>query len=210
MRFSFIPREMKFFDMLDEFATTLTRTGAKFLDMMTRFDNLAARGLDIKKEEEAADAIVERVIKALDRTFITPFDREDIHNLATSLDDIMDSLEETAHRFEVFHIEKPTRASIQLASIIAESCQHIEHAIRLLRNMNKPEDIHAHILEVSRLENEADRLYREVDAALFDNTTPEDVLTLIKWRELYGWLEETVDACKDVANHISEIVIKGS
>jgi len=210
MRFSFIPREMKFFDMFDLFAGTLSQAGAKFLDMLTHFDNLVKRGLDIKKEEEAADAIVEKIIKALDRTFITPFDREDIHNLATSLDDIMDNLEETAHRFEVFRIEKPTRAAIQLAAIIAECCQHLDHAIRQLRNMRKPEEIQACILDISRLENEADRLYREVDAALFDNTTPQDVLTLIKWRELYGWLEETVDACKEAANHISEIVIKGS
>jgi predicted phosphate transport protein (TIGR00153 family) len=210
MRFSFIPREMKFFDMLDEFAVILSRASGKFLEMITKFDDLPTRGLDIKSEEEAADAVVEKILNALGRTFITPFDREDIHNLASSLDDIMDNLEETSHRFEVFRIDRPTRATIQLASIIAESCQHVAHAIRLLRHLHKPADIQAHILNISRLENEADQLYREVDAALFDNTAPRDVLELIKWRELYGWLEETVDACKEVANHISEIVIKGS
>ena len=211
MRFSLIPRELKFFDMFDEIAATLTRTATKFLEMLTVFDSLPGRGLDIKKEEENCDALVEKTLKALDKTFITPFDREDIHNLVARLDDVLDNLEETAHRFEVFRIEKPTRASIQLASIIKESTQHLEQAIRLLRNMKKAESIQKSILVVGQLENEADQLYREVDAALFDGTVPRDeILTIIKWRELYSWLEETVDACKEVANVISEIVIKGS
>ena len=209
MRFSLIPRETKFFDLFDEIAAVLSRAAAKFLDMMTSFDNLPARGIDIKQDEEACDAIIERTLKALDRTFITPFDREDIHSLVTSMDDIMDNLEETAHRFEVFRIDKPTRAAIQLARIIKDCTRYIERGIHELRNMRKPDDIHASVLEISRLENEADQLYREVDAALFDDR-PDDILTLIKWRELYAWLEETVDACKDVANNLSEIVIKGS
>lgn len=210
MRFSLIPREMKFFDMFDENAATLTRAAGKLLEMLTEFDNLPSRGLDIKQEEENGDALVEKILQALDRTFITPFDREDIHNLATTLDDVLDNLEETAHRFEVFRIERPTRAAIQLASIIKECCQHLEVAIRNLRNMRKPEEIQRHILLISQLENEADRLYREVDAALFDDASPNEVLKLIKWRELYAWLEETVDACKEVVHVISEIVIKGT
>ena len=210
MRFSFIPREMKFYDMFDELAVTLTGAAAKFLAMLTEFDNLAVRGLELKKAEETADAMVERILRALDKTFITPFDREDIHNLATRLDDVLDNLEETAHRFEVFHIDRPTRAAIQLASIINESCQDLEHAVRQLRNMKRPEEIQKRVLHISQLENEADRLYREVDAALFDNANPNELLALIKWRELYAWLEETVDACKEVVHVISEIVIKGS
>ena len=210
MKFKLVPTDDKFFDLFCEVAENAAQSARGLQDLLQHFDDLPERHQRIIECEQRGDALTDQILSRLNTTFITPFDREDIHNLATSLDDIMDSLEETAHRFEVFRIEAPTRASIQLASIISEACQHLEHAIRLLRNMNKPEDIHAHILEVSRLENEADRLYREVDAALFDNTTPQDVLTLIKWRELYGWLEETVDSCKDVANHISEIVIKGS
>jgi predicted phosphate transport protein (TIGR00153 family) len=210
MRFSLIPREMKFFDMFDEMGATLIRASSKLLDMLTDFDDLPVRGLDIKKEEESGDAIVQKILEALDRTFITPFDREDIHNLATRLDDVLDNLEETAHRFEVFRIEKPTRAAIQLASIVKECCQHLDQALRQLRRMKRPEEIQRCILNISQLENEADRLYREVDAALFDDAKPGEVLSLIKWRELYAWLEETVDACKEVVHVISEIVIKGS
>src|SRR4051794_4186197 len=209
MRFSLIPREMRFFDMFEEVAATIHRAAVKFLDMVTVFDNLSERGKEIKKEEEACDVQVERIIKALDRTFITPFDREDIHTLATKLDDILDHMEETAHRFEVFRLEKPTAAAVNLARIIMDCSTNLQHAIRLCRNLQKPDEIQARLLAITRLENEADMIYREVDAALFANGTT-DILGLIKWRELYAWMEETVDACKDVAQVISEIVIKGS
>lgn len=210
MNFSLIPREMKFFDMFDETTAVLTEASAKLLDMLTHFNNLPARGLELKEAEEKGDRLVEKILVSLDQTFITPFDREDIHNLATTLDDVLDNLEETAHRFEVFNIAKPTRAAIQLAAIIKESCQNLEQAIHQLRFMKHPEEIQRHILKIGQLENEADRLYREVDAALFDNADPSDLLTLIKWRELYAWLEETVDACKECVHVVSQIVIKGS
>ena len=208
MRFSLIPREEKFFDMFDEAAAILTRAAGKFLDMATAFDRLAARSNEIKHEERACDQVIERIISALDLSFITPFDREDIHTLATSLDDILDNMEETAHRFVVFRIERPTPETVNLARIIQECCLHLEHAIRQLRDMKHLEGIQNHLREITRLENEADRIYRESDGALFAD--PPEILLLIKWREMYGWLEETVDACKDLAMTISEIVIKGS
>jgi uncharacterized protein Yka (UPF0111/DUF47 family) len=208
MRFSLIPREMKFYDMFDESAAILTRASAKFLSMVTEFDRLAERSIELKQEERAGDEVVEKIIKALDRSFITPFDREDIHTLATTLDDVLDNMEETAHRFEVFRIQKPTTAAMALARNIHECCIHIENAVRSCRTLKNVEEIQSHLREIGRLENEADKIYRDSDSALFAD--PPDILLLIKWRELYGWLEETVDACKDVAQVISEIVIKGS
>lgn len=208
MRFSFIPRELKFFDMFDEVAAVVTRASDKFLAMVTQFDRLAERSNELKQEERNGDETVHKIIDALDRSFITPFDREDIHTLAGSLDDVIDNMEETAHRFVVFRIERPTPAAVALARIIHECCQHLEAAIKLCRTMKQPEEIKGHLFEITRLENEADKIYRDSDSALFAD--PPDILLLIKWRELYGWLEETVDACKHVAQVISEIVIKGS
>jgi uncharacterized protein Yka (UPF0111/DUF47 family) len=175
MRFSLIPRELKFFDMFDQAAVIITRAATKFLEMVTKFDRLAERSNELKEEEHAGDEVIGRIIKALDRSFITPFDREDIHTLASSLDDVLDNMEQ---------------------------------AIRLCRTMKQPEEIQKHLREIGRLENEADKIYRDSESALFAN--PPDIMLLIKWRELYSWLEETVDACKDVAQVISEIVIKGS
>src|SRR4051812_23104069 len=113
MRFSLIPREMRFFDMFDQTAAHLHATSEKFLAMITSFDNLHERAHAIKADEEACDILIGKILKALDRSFITPFDREDIHTLASSLDDVMDSLEETAHRFEVFRIERPTPEAME-------------------------------------------------------------------------------------------------
>jgi uncharacterized protein Yka (UPF0111/DUF47 family) len=208
MGFTLIPREMKFYDMFDQMAATLTRAGVKFHDMVITFNDLPKRSGELKQEEEVADEQVERIIKALDRSFITPFDREDIHKLATSMDDVLDNLEETSYRFQEFRIDRPTTQAVELSRIIRESCEHLEQAVRGCRNMKRPEEILRHLMEVSRLENEADRIYRDADSSLF--AEPPDILTLIKWRELYSWLEATVDACKDVAQVISEIVIKGS
>lgn len=207
--FSLIPREQRFYDMFDATAARLTQAARKFHDMVTVFDNLAARSKEMKAEEEACDDLVREIILALDKTFITPMDREDIHKLATSLDDILDHMEETAHRLEVFRISQPTSQAIALARIIHECCTHLEKAVRLCRGLHSPHEIQDHLRAVGRLENEADHLYRTVDAELFAQSGG-DILTLIKWRELYAWLEATVDACKETANVISEIVIKGS
>jgi uncharacterized protein len=220
MRFSLIPRETKFFDMFDEFAGTLTRASGKFHEMVTTFDNLEVRSQEMKREEEACDASVEKIIMALDHTFITPFDREDIHTLATRLDDIMDNMEETSYRLAVFRVDKPTLAALELTRIIKDCCIRVENAVKLLRDMRNSDKIHAFLREIGKLENDADAVYRGAEAALFADMltndqskqpiTPPDILMLIKWRELYQWLEETVDACKQVANVISEIVIKGT
>jgi uncharacterized protein Yka (UPF0111/DUF47 family) len=193
MRFSLIPREVRFFDLFDEITAHITGSAQKFVAMLTTFDQLEQRGAELKKEEEACD---------------TPFDREDIHALATSLDDVMDSLEETAHRFAVFRIDRPTPAALQMAKLIEEACGHVAKALQLCRDMRHATEIQHHLREVGRLENEADRIYREADAALLAGDT--ELLNLIKWRELYEWLEETVDACRSVSNVLAEIVIKGS
>src|SRR6516165_9762463 len=153
MRFGLLPREEKFYDMFEEAAGIITRAAGKFLDMVTAFDRLSARSNEIKFEEHACDEVIGRIIKALDRSFITPFDREDIHTLATSLDDILDNMEETAHRFEVFRIEKPTAEMGVLARIVQDCCKHLDEAIRLLRTMKKPEEIQNHLREISLLEN---------------------------------------------------------
>src|SRR5438094_10065864 len=152
MRFSLIPREEKFFDMFDEAVAVMTRASAKFLTMVTEFEDLAARSNELKHLETACDEIVERIIQALDRSFITPFDREDIHALATSLDDVLDNMEETSHRFEVFRIEKPTSEMAVLARIIQDCCKHLAEAITLCRSMKNVEQIQKRLREIGMLE----------------------------------------------------------
>lgn len=150
MRFSLIPREMRFYDALDEAAVIVTRAAGKFLDMITKFDNLAERANDLKLEEVKCDAVIERIIGDLSVSFITPFDREDIHTLATRLDDILDNLEETAHRLAVFRLGQPTVDMVRMAHCIAECCGHLEQAVRLSRNLRDREKIRRNLNEITR------------------------------------------------------------
>ncbi len=207
MRFSLLPREMKFFDMFDEAAVILSRSATKFHTLVAEFDRLEERSDDLTREERACDEVVRRIIVALDLTFITPFDREDIHALATSIDDILDNLEETAYRFAEFRIDRPTTQMVEMARIIRDCASNVEQSLKLCRDLRNASQIQKYLEQITRLENEADSIYRSSDSALFAN--PPDVLHLIKLRELYSWLEETVDACKDVAQVIANIIIKG-
>src|SRR5689334_807984 len=125
MRFSLIPREEKFFDMFDEVAALITRAADKFVAMVTQFDNLAGRSQELRHDEHTCDMIVERIIRALDRSFITPIDREDIHSLATALDDVMDNMEETANRLFSLRIEQSSPESRAMAQIIRQCCGHL-------------------------------------------------------------------------------------
>ncbi|HYT93894.1 MAG TPA: DUF47 family protein [Gemmataceae bacterium] len=204
----FMPREEKFFDLFDEAAEILVRASKTFVQMLSEFDRLQERADALKKEEHLCDLVVERIIKALDRSFVTPLDREDIHALATSLDNVLDNMEETAYRLLAFRLDKPTPEQNEMAVIVQECCNHVARAIRLCRKMKEFDQIEISLREIGRLENKADRIYRDTEAKLFSQ--PPEILTLIKLRELYGWLEETVDACRAVAQVISEILIKGS
>lgn len=203
-----IPREEKFHDLFDEATAILSRASGKFLDLVIRLDRLESRCNDLKAEEHAGDEIVERIIKALDRSFVTPFDREDIHNLATRIDDVLDHMEEAAHRFMIFRVDHATPQAVELAEILQKSCLEIEHAVRECRHMKHPKVIQDHIKNIIRLENRGDQLYREAARDLY--TDPKDLLLLSKWRELYDRLEKSIDSCKEVGHIVSEIVIKGS
>jgi uncharacterized protein len=208
-RFSLVPREMRFFDMFNEATARIAAAADQFVELIVSFDNLPERARSMKDEEEAVDGIIGNTLDTLDRSFITPFDREDIHALLVSLDDVMDKMEETAHRFTVAHIDQPTPAAVELSRIVKEACEHFQQAIQHLPDLRNAERIKGHLREISRLENQADQLYRQVDGALYADAKG-DVLHLFKWHELYTWLEETVDATKQVAHVISGILVKGA
>jgi predicted phosphate transport protein (TIGR00153 family) len=208
MRISWIPREQKFFDMFDETAGIVVKAAEMFCDLVEHFDHRERRVNELRELEHQCDMSVERILKALGRTFITPFDREDIHSLATSLDDVLDNMEEAAFRLTAFRIDKPTPEALKMALIVQRACGHMQRAVKLCRGKLGSEEIGTELREISRLENEADDIFRNVEADLFAN--PPEIMTFIKQRELYAWLENTVDACRDVAHVLNEIVVKGT
>lgn len=210
MRFSLIPREQKFFDQFDAVTKIIVTAAQTFAELVDQFDHRERRMNEIRELEHKCDIAVEGILTSLGRTFITPFDREDIHTLATSLDDVLDNLEEAAFRLTAFGIDKPTPEAVKMALIIQESCNHVQRAVNMLRK-NKyisSEKMAIELREISRLENMADEVFRNVEADLF--AAPPEIMTFIKQREVYAWLENTVDACRDVAHVINEIAVKAS
>jgi len=208
MRLTWLPREMKFYDMFDEVTDIIVQGAQVFCELVEHFDYRERRLNAMRELEHACDMAVEKILMSLGRTFITPFDREDIHTLATSLDDVMDNMEEAAFRLSAFRIERPTTEAVKMALIIQQTCGHVRRAVHLCRGHLGSDEMARELREISRLENDADDIYRNVEADLF--ASPPDVMTFIKQRELYAWLENTVDACRDVAHVINEIAVKGS
>ena len=165
---------------------------------------LAEKAAAIKDVEHRCDQIVHDALQRLHRTFVTPIDREDIHALATRLDDVLDYIEAASERLVVYRIKEPTSACRAMANVIVKTAEAMDRAIRCLRNMDS--GFHEHAVEVNRLENSADNLLRDSLAALFEEQA--DPIEVIKWKEIYETMEIVTDRCEDVANVIEGIILK--
>jgi predicted phosphate transport protein (TIGR00153 family) len=204
MRLRLIPREERFFDMFVEDAANVLK-GARVLEAMLRtYDHPERDAKELFAVEHAGDDISHSIGKRLNTTFVTPFDREDIHALISALDDVLDLIEEAADTFILYHIERPTPEAIEQAGIIVKQCELIHDALVKLRRFGS--DLQGFVIEIHALENEGDRVTRAAVAGLFaDNRDPVDI---IKWKDVYGVLEDAIDKCEDVANIIEKIAIK--
>ena len=201
--FSLFPKQEDFFDLFRRQAA-LARKGADMLQaMLERFDRLEERAQELKAVEHEADGVTHEVFARLNRSFVTPLEREDIHDLASGLDDVLDAVEAIGTRLVLFKITHTTPEAIQLATVIAAAAAQIEHAVTHLR---ESADLLEHTVEINRLENEADTVSRNAVADLFSGR--HDVLDVMRWREIYGRLEGAADKCEDVANTIEAIVLK--
>ncbi len=201
--FSLFPKEEDFF-LLFKRQAVLVREGCDQLhEMMQSFDRIEDRARELKDTEHRADQVTHEVFERLNRTFITPLEREDIHALASGLDDVVDAVEAIGSRLVLFGIKAPTPEAIRLTTILAQCGRQIEAAVENLRNMN---NLMAFTIEINRLENEADGISRQVVADLFSGR--HEILDVLRWKEIYGRLESAADQCEDVANAIESIVLK--
>ena len=203
MRLPLIPREEKFFDMFVEDAANVlaaARTLENFFGSYDQRERIAAQLRDL---EHQGDQISHDIGHKLESTFVTPFDREDIHGLISALDDVLDFIEECADTFILYRIEAPTAVAVQQASIIVKQCEQLQEALANLRGFK---GLERYWIEVHRLENEGDQLARKAIADLFAGGGHP--IELIKWKDVYDLLENAVDACEDVANVIERIVVK--
>lgn len=205
---SLLPRDERFFDLFTSVAA-LNVEAAKHLHELFKNepDRRAFMVESIKRLEHEADAVTHEVITRLDRSFITPLDREDIHLLASRLDDIIDRIDGTARRVQIFRPGIPPQGVIHLAEVVVRSTQQILEAVRVLSSGKTPVII-ASCVQVKKLEEEGDFIYHEWLGRLFDEE--RDPVSLIKWKEIYDTLEKTLDQAEDVANVLESIAIKHS
>ena len=202
--FNLIPREVRFFDLFERQSEFIIKGAGLLHEMTHNFSDARAKAHAIKEVEHQGDLITHEVVKRLNTTFITPIDREDIHDLATRLDDVLDYIEAAAERLVVYRIKEPTSACRAMSDIIVSQTHAMDRAIRCLRAMDP--SFHEHAVEVNRLENAADTLLRDSLAAMFEEQP--DPIEIIKWKEIYETMEIVTDRCEDVANVIEGIILK--
>jgi len=202
--FNLIPKEVRFFDYFEQQSRNIIQAAGLLQELIHTFADARAKAYAIKEVEHAGDQITHQIVKRLNTTFITPLDREDIHDLATRLDDVLDYLEAAAERLVIYRIKEPTSACRAMADVIATQVVAMDRCIRCLRTMDP--GFHEHAVEVNRLENRADALLRETLAAMFEEAN--DPIEVIKWKEIYETMEAVTDRCEDVANVIEGIILK--
>jgi predicted phosphate transport protein (TIGR00153 family) len=203
--FRLIPHETKFFDMFERSAQNLLKGAYILKDISNDFSTLAENAAKLERLEHDSDQITHEIMEKLNKTFITPIDREDIHELTAALDDVMDFIEAATERMILYKIKTPTPEMKAIADVIFRQAEAINKVIPRLKDL-KHAHIMEHCIEINRLENEGDKIQREAVASLFDNRT--DPLEVIKWRDIYDYLETATDKCEDVAVIIEGICLK--
>jgi hypothetical protein len=199
------PKDERFFALLLRAAQNGCAGAERLVQLMTHYESPQTAAQTIKEIEHQGDEITHELIRKLDQTFVTPLDREDIHRLAGAVDDVIDFIEAVSDRLVLFKIPQPTHAAIELAQLIHQAMEEICRSVALLGT--KGQDlIYKHCIEIKRLEERADQLNREAIARLFEQQS--DPISVIKWNEIYEFLEEATDRCEDVANILESIVLK--
>ncbi len=200
-----IPRDTSFFKMFSAMSDNLIAGARALVDLFADYREVDKRIEDVRRIERAGDELTHSILTKLNQTFITPFDREDIHQLASKLDDVLDYINASGARLVMYRITTPPPAAGELARIILMQCEELQKAVSL---MQKNGNILAHCVEINRLENEADLVSQQAIAELFEYE--KDPINLIKVKELLEFLEKATDKAEDVANVLETVVLKNT
>lgn len=206
--FNLLPKDDAFFVIFAKAAENAHQCTQALLDFLEHFDDLEGRMRRIKELEHIGDELTHETIEALNKTFITPFDREDIHEFVCRLDDILDRVDTAVDRICLFKIEEPMEEAKQLARCLVRSTALIKEMVPHLRDTKDPDAVRQRVREVHRLESEADTIERQALLRLFENNP--DPIHVIKWKNIIEVLESATDKCEDVANVIEGIVLKNA
>jgi len=205
-RLPFIPREAKFFDFFEASAQNMVKAAQQLKELADIWENVGERVSEITELEHEGDSITHHIMEQLNRTFVTPFDREDMALLAHSLDDVTDFIHHAADCMFIYKVDRPGPSARELADIIVQATTEVESAVPQLRHRTGLKQVLERCVEINRLENVADEVYRAAMGELFTNTT--DIVDIIKWREIYEYMESATDRCEDVANVLEGVALK--
>ena len=200
-----LPRDEKFYDLFTELAVRLTASANLLHELFQTPGELASKVTTIKGLEHEADNLTHDIIDRIDRTFVTPFDREDIHALASELDDVIDLIDGAARRAQIFRLQRTRPAAVVLAEVLARAAKTVEEGVR---DMKSAKHVYKISEQLKMLEEEGDAVYHEAMGALF--AEGGDALDVIKWKDLYDLLESTIDHCESVAELIETIAVKNA
>ena len=201
----FLPRDDDYFRLFAKQAENIQKGAKALCDLLSHYAGVYEQVQTIKAIEHAGDEIAHTIIMKLNQTFITPIDREDIHELCSTLDDVIDLIDAAASRFVLYRVTMVRKGTADLAKILLEACAEVTAVVHAIENRD---EALKHCIEINRFENESDRLCRTLIAQLFDEET--DPVQIIKWKEIFEVIETAVDKCEDVANVVEGVVLKSA
>lgn len=204
--FKFSSKDDKFYDLFILFAQNIHKSAEMLKDFVYDLDNSEQKLKEIKGTEVKCDQTLHRIFQELNQSFITPIDREDIYTIGKQMDDIADYIEATASRFVMFNVHSATQEAKTLSDLVTKGTEQVIQLMQELKVVNKSKKLLPTIVEINRLEEEADQIFRKAVRRIFSEPLP--VLDVIKWREIYEHLENILDACEDVANTVEGVVMK--
>jgi uncharacterized protein len=201
-----IPKEEKFYDLFEELINKIEEGGKLFLEMVEQYEYPLPKITKLKELEHEADVITHRTYEKMHKSFLTPLDREDIYALVNKMDSILDMIEASAARMNLYRVKKPTKVIIDQAKILNEAIRKVKFVVHAMRDMKNSKMILDACVEINTLENEGDIVLRTAMVDLFEHE--KDAIELIKWKEIFERIEEALDVCEDVSNIVEGIVLK--
>lgn len=202
----FTSKEDRFYVLFISYANIIHNSAVKFRDYVSDLSDIDSKYKVIKELEHDGDKKLHEILEQLNKTFLTPFDREDIYMISKQLDDIIDFIEATASRFVMFNVESAPQETTAICDMIVDCTKEIINMMEELKIMKKSTKLNEIIIEINRIEEEGDLAFRRVVRDLFKGDIP--VIEVIKWKEIYEFLEKTLNACEDVANTVEGVVMK--
>lgn len=199
-------KEEIFFDLFVETVENAYKAAEMLEELMSNYENVEKKVKDIEEIEHEGDMHVHKILAQLNKSFITPIDREDIYYIAKELDNITDAIESTAHRFLMFDVKEIKKDAKTISNMITLCTRELKTVMLELKKMKTSKLLQEKIIEVNRIEDEGDNVFRDAMRELF--SSEKDAVEVIKWKEIYEYLENTLDACEDVANIVEGVVTK--